>query len=89
VLVPRLAGEAPQSDLVGPTVLRGRRHGHAVQVTIGAGRAETHVACSSPEYALRGYHQRVRADGNLQPPPPVRALLYDLWLSERLASAGS
>jgi hypothetical protein len=84
--LPRLAGEGLQSDLVGPTVLRGERHGRAVQLTIGDGRSETHVACASSAYALRGYHRRVRTDGDPQPPPAVRALLDELGPSARGAA---
>jgi hypothetical protein len=91
VFVPRLAGEGMQSTIVGATVLRGERHGRAVEITIDGSRTETRVAGAYPPFELKGHRQRVRADGEVR--PAVAAILEQLdpsprWTSMRL-NAGS
>ena len=81
VFVPRLAGEGMQSKLVGPTVLRGTRHGREVEITIQGGRSETHVACAAPAFRLKGSRQRVVADGDV--PTEVALVLEGLHASPR------
>jgi hypothetical protein len=81
VVVPRVATDGMQAKLVGPTVLRGRRHGRDVEVTIGGSRSETRVAAPSSSYELKGHRQRVRAEGPV--PAPVQRVLDELGASPR------
>ena len=62
--VPRVGGAGVESKLVGPTVLRGERHGREVTVTIAGGRTETHIAAAVAPVRLKGHRQRVRVDGD-------------------------
>ena len=70
-----------QSKLVGPTVLRGQRHGRAVEITLAGSRSETHVVGGSAPFKLKGHRQRVRADGEV--PPAVQRLIDGLGASPR------
>jgi hypothetical protein len=70
-----------QSKLVGPTVLRGERHGRAVEITLAGSRGETHVAAPSAPFRLKGHRQRVRADGEV--PAAVQQLIDRLGASPR------
>jgi hypothetical protein len=81
VVVPRLAGEGMQPKLIGPTVLRGQRHGRAVEITLSGSSSETQVAAPSAAVKLEGHRQRVRADGEV--PPAVQALIDGLGASPR------
>jgi hypothetical protein len=78
--VPRVGGAGMESKLVGPTVLRGERHGREVTVTIAGGRTETHVAAPIAPVRLKGYRQRVRVDGA---DPAVEALVAGIPASAR------
>ena len=70
-----------QPKLIGPTVLRGQRHGRAVEITLSGSSSETHVAAPSAAVKLEGHRQRVRADGEV--PPAVQALIDGLGASPR------
>ena len=83
-VVPRLAGEGLQSQLVGATVLTGERHGRAVEVTIHGARTTTRVAAPGPPFALEGHRQRVRAEGDV--PRGVRRVLDEVGASPRWTS---
>jgi hypothetical protein len=84
VFVPRLAGEGMQSQVVGPTVLSGQRHGRAVEIRIDGSRTETRVAGAYPAFELKGHRQRVRAEGEL--PPAVERIVAELHASPRWTS---
>jgi hypothetical protein len=84
VFVPRLAGEGMQSTIVGPTVLRGERHGRAVEVTIDGTRTETRLAGAYPAFELNGHRQRVRVTG--EAPPAVQSVVDGLGASPRWTS---
>jgi hypothetical protein len=91
VVVPRLAGEGMQSQLVGATVLSGERHGRAVEVTIDGSKTTTRVMAPGPAFALEGHRQRVRAEGEV--PSGVQRVLDELgasprWTSMKLEAGG-
>jgi hypothetical protein len=84
VFVPRVAGEGMQSTIVGPTVLRGERHGRAMEVTIDGTRTETRLAGAYAAFELNGHRQRVRVTG--EAPPAVTRILEQLDASPRWTS---
>ena len=81
IVVPRIATDGMQPKLVGPTVLRGERHGRPVEVRLEGSHSETRVGAPATAYRLEGHRQRVRGEGEV--PAAVARVLEGLGASPR------
>lgn len=73
---PRWGGSGLQTDVQGPSVMAGHRHGRAVRIELDARSFETRVAQRAPSFKISGKDGRLAAAGDA--PAAVRDALAAL-----------
>ena len=78
---PRYGGSGMQTDVSGPTVMSGTRHGAPVEVSIEARESETRVGAGTPRFTVKGDDERLSAGADA--PDGVRAAVAEMGRDRR------
>ena len=73
---PRYGGSGMQTDVSGPTVMAGTRHGAPVEISIEGRESETRVGAGTPRFRVKGDDERLTAGGDA--PDGVRAAVAEI-----------
>ena len=78
---PRYGGGGMQSDVSGPSVMSGTRHGAPVEISIGARESETRVGAETPRFEVNGDDEQLSVTGDA--PDGVRAAVAEMQRDRR------
>jgi hypothetical protein len=78
---PRYGGSGMQTDVSGPTVMSGTRHGAPVEVSIEARESETRVGAQTPAFEVKGDDERLSVSEDA--PDGVRAAIAEMATDAR------
>jgi hypothetical protein len=78
---PRYGGSGMQTDVSGPTVMAGRRHGRPVEIRIEARESETRVRAATSAFTVTGEDERLTVGD--QAPDGVRAAVAEIKRDRR------
>jgi hypothetical protein len=78
---PRYGGGGMQTDVSGPTVMAGTRHGAPVEISIEARESETRVGAETPTFSVKGDDERLTVDRDA--PDGVRAMVAAMGTDRR------
>ena len=78
---PRYGGSGMQTDVSGPTVMAGTRHGAPVEISIEARESETRVGAETPRFSVKGDDERLTAGDGA--PDAVRAAVAEIGRDRR------